>query len=242
MPTAVATPMKMKKRLATTAWRTFASRTAAAWPPNRRCSSRRRPNSFTSSMPLMFRVSFMIAPSRALCSISLRDASRSAVAKRLPSSRNAGSTAMPSSVSRHSSASITVSVAATETTLVMTSTSVLVTAFCAPATSLLSRLTNSPLLLVVKKRSDMRCRWAYRALRRSKMMPAPIAASSARCQMRSSALATGMAISTAASTFRRRTSPAGSVRSIRSRSTSGVSSPRPMVARMMASNSSMRHQ
>ena len=91
----------------------------------------------------------MIAPRRALCSISLRDVSRNAFENRLPSNRNAGSTAIPSSVSRHSRASITASVADTEMTLVITSTSVLVTAFCAPTTSLLSRLTSSPLLLVV---------------------------------------------------------------------------------------------
>ena len=66
-------------------------------------------------------------------------------------------------MSRHSSASITATVADTEITLVVTSTMVLVTAFWAPITSLLSRLTSSPLLLAVKKRSDMRCRCAYRA-------------------------------------------------------------------------------
>ncbi len=48
-----------------------------------------------------------------------------------------------------------------------------VTALCAPTTSLLKRDTISPDRVRVKKRSDMRCRWAYMAWRRSQIMPSP---------------------------------------------------------------------
>ena len=107
----------------------------------------------------MLSVSLMIAFMRALRSIDCRDTSRSAFPKRRPSSRKIGSTARPSTVRRHSRASMIASVPATWIRLVVTSTRVLVTALCAPTTSLLSRLINSPVLLLVKKRSDMRCRW-----------------------------------------------------------------------------------
>ncbi len=53
---------------------------------------------------------------------------------------NSGSTTSASSVSRHSRASIAISVVTSTTTLLTTLPSVLVTAFWAPTTSLLSRL------------------------------------------------------------------------------------------------------
>ncbi|OPZ66444.1 MAG: hypothetical protein BWY83_02884 [bacterium ADurb.Bin478] len=46
-------------------------------------------------------------------------------------------------------------------------TMVLLMAFCAPITSLFSRLISSPTWVLVKKRSDMRCKPAYSAMRRS---------------------------------------------------------------------------
>ena len=70
-------------------------------------------------------------------------------------------------VSRHSSVSITASTAAAWMRLVMMPTMVLLMAFCAPITSLFRRLISSPTLVLVKKRSDMRCRLAYSATRRS---------------------------------------------------------------------------
>ena len=57
--------------------------------------------------------------------------------------------------------------------LVMMLVMVLLMAFWAPTTSLLSRLISSPTLVLVKKRSDMRCRRENRAERRSKMTPSP---------------------------------------------------------------------
>ena len=128
------------------------------------------------------------------------------------------------------------SVPATWIRLVVTSTRVLVTALWAPMTSLLSRLISSPVLLLVKKRIDMRCRWEYSAVRRSRMIPEPIVASSLRCQIRITAPATGMAIRPAASRLSRAASFCGSAVSIRSRTISGVSSPRPMVAQMLVNS------
>ena len=72
------------------------------------------------------------------------------------------------------------------------------------------------------------------------MMPEPMAASNMRCQIRSPAPATGMATSAPANRLSRAASPAGRVRSIRSRKMSGVSSPRPIVARMLSSSSAIR--
>ncbi len=63
------------------------------------------------------------------------------------------------SVRRHSRASMTASTAAAWMMLVMMLTMVLLMAFCAPTTSLFRRLISSPTLVLVKKRSDMRCKW-----------------------------------------------------------------------------------
>ena len=52
-------------------------------------------------------------------------------------------------------------------TLVIRSTMVPLMARCAPTTSLFSRDISSPVLVLVKKRSDMRCIWLNRATRRS---------------------------------------------------------------------------
>ena len=71
------------------------------------------------------------------------------------------------SVSRHSSVNMTTSVATAWIRLVTMLTNVLLMALCAPTTSLLKRLINSPTLVCVKKLSDMRCKWANRAARRS---------------------------------------------------------------------------
>ena len=73
--------------------------------------------------------------------------------------RKSGSTATASSVSRHSSRSMIASTKTSVTTFVTRSTKVPVTARCAPPTSLFSRDISSPVLVWVKKRSDMCCRW-----------------------------------------------------------------------------------
>ena len=78
-----------------------------------------------------------------------------------------GNKITPTRVNRHSSASMIAIVAATVITLVTKATMVLLMAFCAPTTSLLSRLISSPVLVLVKKRKDICCKWRYSATRRS---------------------------------------------------------------------------
>ena len=70
-------------------------------------------------------------------------------------------------VSLHSRLSITAVVATTASPLEATEMSVPVTADWAPTTSLLSRDISSPGRVVVKKPSDIRCRWAKSPVRRS---------------------------------------------------------------------------
>ena len=100
------------------------------------------------------------------------------------------------SVSRHSRLNITARMAMVWITLVMMLVMVLLMAFCAPTTSLLSRLISSPTLVLVKKRSDMRCRRQNRADRRSKITPSPMVALSLRWITVSTLLSMGMSTRT----------------------------------------------
>ncbi len=61
-------------------------------------------------------------------------------------------------------------------TFVNRSTNVPVTARCAPMTSLFRRDISSPVFVLVKKRSDMLCRWLKSAVRRSLITPSPTVA------------------------------------------------------------------
>ena len=70
-------------------------------------------------------------------------------------------------VSRHSRTSITVSVTTSVMTFEMTVPSVPVTAFCAPMTSLFSRLCSEPVWVRVKKEIGSRCTWSNSATRMS---------------------------------------------------------------------------
>ena len=80
---------------------------------------------------------------------------------------NTGSTTSASSVSRHSRAIIAASVVTSTMTLLTTLPSVLVTAVCAPTTSLLSRLISAPVWVRVKNAIGIRCTLANSATRRS---------------------------------------------------------------------------
>ena len=71
---------------------------------------------------------------------------------------NAGNTAIATALSRHSILTITARVTRVETRFAVSVTNVPVTACCAPTTSLLSRLITSPVLVDVKKPSDIRWR------------------------------------------------------------------------------------
>ncbi len=61
-------------------------------------------------------------------------------------------------------------------TLANRSIKVPVTARCAPMTSLLRRDMSSPVFVLVKKRSDMLCRWLNSPVRRSLITPSPTVA------------------------------------------------------------------
>ncbi len=80
---------------------------------------------------------------------------------------NSGNTTKASRVRRHSRKNIAARVVTNTTTLLTTLPRVLVTAFWAPTTSLLSRLLSAPVCVRVKKATGMRCTLANRATRRS---------------------------------------------------------------------------
>ncbi|CAB4846151.1 unannotated protein [freshwater metagenome] len=80
---------------------------------------------------------------------------------------NTGSSTRASRVRRHSSNAIAVSVVASTTMLLTTLPSVLVTAVCAPTTSLFRRLVSAPVCVRVKNAMGMRCTLANSATRRS---------------------------------------------------------------------------
>ena len=115
------------------------------------------PKIFTSSVPPILRVSFIIAFIEALASNCLRTMLRNRLLKSAATTAKKGATSMLIKVRRQSSVNITTSTAMDCTRLVTIEITLLVTAFCAPTTSLFSRLINSPTLLLVKKRNDMRC-------------------------------------------------------------------------------------
>ena len=117
----------------------------------------------------------------ALASIWLRATSPSSLPTRRAKKMKRGSMATASRVRRHSSPSITTSTVAAPRMLATSETKVPVTACWAPTTSLFSRDISSPVLVLVKKPSDMPWRWSYSSRRRSKMTPSPMPAVARRC-------------------------------------------------------------
>ena len=103
----------------------------------------------------------------ALWSMASRAISRSTLPSRCAAIMNNGRMSTLTMVSRHSRANMTASRAIVSIRLVTMLTMVLLMAFCAPTTSLLRRLISSPTLVLVKNRSDIRCRRAKREERRS---------------------------------------------------------------------------
>ena len=87
--------------------------------------------------------------------------------------RKSGRTATARRVRRHSSPNMITRALTSVMELVNTSTSVPLTARWAPMTSLFRREMSSPVLTPVKKRRDIRWRWAKSSVRRSQMMPSP---------------------------------------------------------------------
>lgn len=80
---------------------------------------------------------------------------------------NSGSTTSDSTVSRHSSSAMATRVVTSVITLDATPPIVVVSARCAPMTSLFSRLVSAPVCVRVKNEMGIRCTWANTATRRS---------------------------------------------------------------------------
>ena len=105
-------------------------------PRTRRPRGRWSPNSLTSIAPATLNRSVICVFIEALCCICWREMSCSRRPTRRAGMMNIGSTTSASRVSRHSRASIAISVVTSTTTLLTTLPSVLVTAVWAPTTSL----------------------------------------------------------------------------------------------------------
>ncbi len=144
-----------------------ASRTPRASCSN--CSSSRAwsPKSLTSIAPATLKRSVIWVLIDALCCICSREICCSRRPTRLAGITNTGSTTRASSVRRHSRAIIASSEVTSTTTLLTTLPSVVVTAFWAPTTSLLSRDVRAPVGVRVKKAIGIRCTLANRARRMS---------------------------------------------------------------------------
>ena len=149
---------------------------AVVTPMSRTCaarsekSSRSRsclPKSFTTSAPATLKRSaivllidaFRLKPSRVI-TWSFRPMRRAGMMK-------AGRTTSVSSVSRHSSPNITARVIPSVMAFWTTVPMVLVTACCAPMTSLLIRLISAPVWTRVKNEIGSRCTWSNSATRMS---------------------------------------------------------------------------
>ena len=143
------------------------SRTRSARLENTDTSSRERPNNFTSCAPDTLNRSVIwvfISAFTFICS-------RAMTVRREPTRRagmmNTGSTTRAMRVSRHSRATMAASVVTSTMTLLTTLPKVLVTAFWAPTTSLLSRLMRAPVWVRVKNATGMRCTLPNNATRKS---------------------------------------------------------------------------
>ena len=91
-----------------------------------------------------------------------------------PSGRTiSGTIAIEISARRQFQTNIATSVVAMRTTLVTIEVSVPVTTLSTLSTSLLTRFMISPVFVPLKNGSGMRCRWATRLVRMSRMMPSP---------------------------------------------------------------------
>ena len=126
------------------------SRTSAARSENSLVSRLRLPNSFTSNAPETLKRSIIWVFIAALRSKPRRVIAERRRPTRLAGMMKMGNTSTPISVSRHSRKNIAVSVVMSTMTFETTEPSVVVTARCAPMTSLLSRLINAPVCVRVK--------------------------------------------------------------------------------------------
>ena len=152
------------------------SRTCPARSENVSDSRRCLPKSFTTSAPPTLNRSAMVLFIDAFSCMLSRVRRCSFGPIRFAGMMKSGRMASVSRVSRHSSASMNVTVTTTDTTLENTVPSVLVTACCAPMTSLFMRDISEPVWVRVKKDSGWCCTWSNSAVRMSKMRPSPIRA------------------------------------------------------------------
>ncbi len=143
------------------------SRTRAALPENSASSRPLRPNSITSSAPATLKRSFITEFIEALRFIDSRVMAWSRLPTRFAGRRNRGRTTSATSVIRQFSKNMADSVATRPITFEVTEPSVLVSACCAPTTSLFIRLTSAPVWVWVKNASGWRWTWSNRAVRRS---------------------------------------------------------------------------
>ena len=153
------------------------SRTPAACCSKPACSRPPEPNSLTSVAPDTLKRSVICVFIAALCAICSREMPCSRRPTRRAGMMKIGSTTSVSSVSRHSNASIAPSVVNSTITLLTTLPSVLVTAVCAPITSLLSRDVIEPVGVRVKKAIGIRCTLANK--RATQVEDQPLADTSA---------------------------------------------------------------
>ncbi len=125
--------------------------------------------------------------------------------------------------------------AATDTTLEMMVTKVPVMADWAPTTSVLRRFISSPVLVAVKNRNDIRCRWANNSHLRSKMIPSPTRDDHHRWATPTRALISGTRIIPAPSSVSCAMSSFAIASSTSSRISIGGTTPSPDMTRMVTS-------
>ena len=152
------------------------SRTRPARSENSADSRAGEPKSFTSSAPETLKRSVMVVFIDALRSNPSRVIACSRRPTRLAGTTKTGRITTPSSVRRHSRASIAARVVPSTMTLETTEPRVVVTARCAPMTSLFTRLISAPVWVRVKKARGMAEMWSNSATRRSKITPSPMRA------------------------------------------------------------------
>ena len=215
------------------------SRTRAARERNRPTSSSARPNSFTSCAPDTLNRSVIWLFISAFTLICSREMVCRRWPTRLAGMMKMGNTTSAMRVRRHSRRIIAANVVTSTMTLLTTLPNVLVTAVCAPTTSLFSRLMSAPVWVRVKNATGMRCTLANNAERRSKMSPSPMRALHHRCTMASSASSNAAATTNPASTAMSPRLASGMAVSRMARNANGGTNPMSAAARMASRNTTM---
>src|ERR1700727_2592431 len=128
-------------------------------PENELASEAERPMVWPSRMPLTDRDSWTMDDSTASWRWRSRVMRRRSVPTRRLTHTNTGSMTSEAIVSRQSSTIIAMTEAITVVRLDTSDVAVVVTVACMPPMSLAMRDCTSPVRVLVKKASDMRCRW-----------------------------------------------------------------------------------